>query len=52
MNDEIIVKKMIEFVEETESEIQKNRLINDPQTKYNAIKSIINRLEECVKNED
>lgn len=52
MSDDAIVTEMINFIEEKEKEIQRNRLGNDSQVRKNVIDSIIKKLGECTKNEN
>ena len=51
MNNDSAVKSMIEFIEEKEHELQQRKLLADQQARNDAIKAILDKLEE-VTNEN
>lgn len=51
MNDDYAVKKMIDFIEGKERELQQRKLLSDQQAKNDTIKAILDKLEE-VTNEN
>ena len=46
MSNDSAVKSMIEFVEEKEHELQQRKLLADQQARNDAIKAILDKLEE------
>lgn len=52
MSEQAIVKHMIEFVEETERQLQSNKLISESQLKNDVIKAILEELEGKTSDED
>ena len=51
MNEQEIVSEMILFIEERERQLQQRKLLTDQQAKNDAIKAILDKLEEQT-NED
>lgn len=52
MNEQVIVDKMVAFIEKKEREIQANKMSADNQTKNDVIKSIMDELERVTENEN
>lgn len=52
MNEEMIVNKMITFIEEKERELQANKMSADNHAKTDVVKSIIDELEREIANEN
>ena len=52
MNDEKIVNNMINFIEEKEKEIPQSKLKSDSQLKTDVVKSILDKLESEIKDEN
>ena len=52
MNDEKIVNNMINFIEEKEKEIQQSKLKSDSQLKTDVVKSILDKLDSEIKDEN
>ena len=52
MNDQVIVDKMVAFIEKKEREIQANKMSADNQTKNDVVKSIMDELERVTENEN
>lgn len=51
-NNEVIVKHMIDYIENKERQLQIDKLSNDQQAKNSIVKSILDELERNTKNED
>ena len=52
MNDQEIIKHMIDFVEQKEQQIASNRLASTTPNKGDAVKAILDELERVSSNED
>ncbi len=52
MNEQVIVDKMVAFIEKKEREIQANKMSADNQTKNDVVKSIMDELERVTENEN
>lgn len=52
MNDNNTVKKMIDFIEEKERQIQMAKFSNESQIKNDVVKAILDELEKEVSNEN
>lgn len=52
MNDEKIVNNMITFIENKEKEVQQSKMKSDSQTKTDVVKSILDKLESEIKDEN
>ena len=52
MNKNKIVEDMVAFIEEKEREYQASKLINDTKIQSDVVKSILERLEGEVNNEN
>lgn len=52
MNEQVIVDKMVAFIEKKERDIQANKMSADNQTKSDVVKSIMDELERVTENEN
>lgn len=52
MNEQVIIDKMITFIETKEREIQANKMNADNQAKNDVVKSIMDELERETTNEN
>lgn len=52
MNNDKIVEKMIEFIQEKERQLQVDKLASDGSTKTDVVKAILDELERVSKNEN
>lgn len=52
MNEQAIIKKMIIFIEQKEHELQANRMSADNHVKNDVVKSILDKLESEMTNEN
>jgi|GEM_PF-1289425 len=52
MSENAVVQRMIEFIEEKESQFQASKFANDNQVKTNVVKLILDELEREMNNED
>ena len=52
MNEQAIVKKMIDFIEKKEREIQANKMNAENHAKSDVVKSILDELERVSADEN
>lgn len=52
MNENDVVKIMIEFIEDKERQLQAEKFSSDSQAKNDVVKSILDKLDKEIKNED
>ncbi|MCF0231770.1 MAG: hypothetical protein HUJ63_05800 [Enterococcus sp.] len=52
MNDEKVINNMIAFIENKEKEVQQSKLKSESQTKTDIVKSILDKLESEIGNEN
>lgn len=52
MNNDEVVKKIIDFIEEKERQLQAAKLVNDSKAKNDIVNSILIELESVVNDEN
>ena len=52
MNKEVIIRHMIDYIEDKERQLQVDKLSSDQQAKNSIVKSILDELERNTKDED
>ena len=52
MNDQEIIKNMIEFIENKEHQLQINKLSMNTQVKNDIVKAILDKLESEISDEN
>lgn len=52
MNEQIVIDKMIDFIEEKERQLQIEKLSNDSNAKKDIVKAILDKLDKEISNEN
>ncbi len=52
MNKNDIIQNMVKFIEDKEKSLQASKLSTDTQAKTDVVKSILNKLDEEIENEN
>lgn len=52
MNEQVVVDKMISFIEKKERELQASKMSADSHAKSDVVKSIMDELERVITNEN
>ena len=52
MNKNDVIQNMVKFIEDKEKSLQASKLSTDTQAKTDVVKSILNKLDEEIENEN